>query len=86
MDEIINTINFDLTQFPINDLEIIFFFFKAFSVVFTFLFLLYSIILARQTAVLRDTLSTPNNGVIVFISQVQLIISVVLLLYALFLL
>lgn len=81
MDGIIN-----IFQFPISDTEIIFFFFKAFSVVFTFLFLLYSIILARQTSILRDTLSTPNNGVIVLISQVQLIISVVLLLYALFLL
>ena len=76
---------FDISQISISDRDIIFFFFKAFSVVFAFIFLIYSIILARQTQVLKDTLSTENNGIIMLISQVQLLLSVLVLLYALFL-
>lgn len=76
---------FDLSRIFISDAEIIFFFFKAFGVVFAFLFFVYSIILARQTDVLKDTLSTSNDGIIVLISQVQLLVSVFILLYALFL-
>ena len=76
---------FDISQISISDRDIIFFFFKAFSVVFAFIFLLYSIILVRQTQVLKDTLSTENNGIIMLISQVQLLLSVLVLLYALFL-
>lgn len=76
---------FDISQISISDRDIIFFFFKAFSVVFAFIFLIYSIILVRQTQVLKDTLSTENNGIIMLISQVQLLLSVLVLLYALFL-
>lgn len=77
--------NFDITQVSITDADIAFFFFKAFSIVFALLFFIYSVILARQTGVLKDTLSTENNGIIMVVSQVQLIASVLILLYALFL-
>lgn len=83
--DIDNLFNFDISQIAISDTDIIFFFFKAFAVVFAFLFFIYAVILARQTDVLKDTLSTSNNAIIVLISQVQLLVSVFILLYALFL-
>ncbi|MCX7996170.1 MAG: hypothetical protein N2691_00215 [Patescibacteria group bacterium] len=70
----------------LSDIEIIYFFFKAFSVVFSLLFLVYAVIMVRQTAVLRDTLSTSNDGLFAFLSNVQLIVAVILILYSLILL
>lgn len=72
--------------FRLTDRELINFFFKAFAIVFSMLYLIYTIILSRQTSVLTDTLSTRENGSIRAISNVQLIASIFIFLFSLFLL
>jgi hypothetical protein len=68
----------------VSDRDLISFFFKSFSVVFSFLFVVYSVVLVRQTEVLNSTLETKNKGAISFGSNVQLLLSVFILLLALF--
>lgn len=69
----------------LTDKDFIFFFLKSFSVVFALFFVIYSIILVRQTTILNETLTTRRTGFFIFISQVQLLLSIFVLLLALFL-
>ncbi len=76
--------NWFTNLFFVSDGDLISFFFKAFAVVFSFLFVVYSVVLVRQTEVLNSTLETKNKGAISFGSNVQLLLSVFILLLALF--
>ena len=69
----------------LSDTDFIFFFTKSFSVAFSLFFVIYSIILVRQTIVLNETLTTHRTGFFILISQVQLLLSIFVLLLALFL-
>ena len=77
-------IRFFENLFTISDAEFITFFFKAFAVVFSILFVVYAIIMTRQTKVLTTTLETQSNSFIVLISNVQLVVSIFILLLAIF--
>ena len=77
-------INFFQNLFTITDAEFITFFFKAFAIVFSILFVVYTIIMSRQTKVLTTTLETQSNSFIVLISNVQLVVSIFILLLAIF--
>lgn len=70
----------------LSDIEIIRFFFKLFSVVFGFLYLVYTIILVRQTSVLNDTLTTGQRNGINLISIILLIVGIAAFGYAIFIL
>lgn len=69
----------------LTDRDFIFFFMKSFSVVFSLFFVIYSVILVRQTTILNETLTTRRTGFFILISQVQLLLSIFILLLALFL-
>lgn len=71
--------------FSLTDTQLINFFFKAFSIVFALLYLIFAVILVRQTRILRDTLMTRNNTTYTAVSNVQLVVAIVLFLFALFL-
>ena len=61
------------------------FFIKAFAVVLSFIYLLYAIVITRQVGVMNRTLRTPLGGLLTFISFLQVIIALGLVIYAVFL-
>lgn len=67
-----------------TDENIIRFFFKAFSIVFSLMYLLYAIVIYKQTQVMTKTIETRSNGIILSISLIQLLLGIVLLIFAIF--
>lgn len=60
-------------------------FIKAFAVLFAFMYLLFSIIIIRQTQIMNDTFSTKMSSVLSTISFLHIIFAGILILVALFL-
>jgi len=60
-------------------------FIKAFAVLFAFMYLLFSIIIIRQTQIMNDTFTTKMSSVLSTISFLQIIFAGILILVALFL-
>lgn len=58
--------------------NIINFFFKAFALVFSFLFVLYSIVIYKQTQVMIRSVNTKNNSFILLLSLIQIVIGLIL--------
>jgi hypothetical protein len=54
-------------------------FLKGFAILSCFIYVIYSIVLLRQTRVMVKTVEDVNGGVFLFISLLQLIISFILL-------
>lgn len=67
-----------------TDENIVRFFFKAFSIVFSLMYLLYAIVIYKQTQVMIRTVETKSNGIILSLSLVQLFLGIVLLIFAFF--
>lgn len=59
--------------------------FKAFAIVFSLLYLLYAIIIAKQTEVMNRTLEVKNNHIFFLISTTQIFAGIVLIILAIFL-
>lgn len=59
-------------------------FVKSFAILFSFLFVIYSIVLLRQTKQMVHTLQVRKSYIFVLISTIQLLASLVLLLLAIF--
>ncbi|KKP29279.1 MAG: hypothetical protein UR15_C0018G0005 [Parcubacteria group bacterium GW2011_GWA2_31_28] len=57
-------------------------FFKAFAILFSILYLLYAIVISKQTQVMNHTLSVKNNNIITFISSLHITIGLILVLLA----
>jgi hypothetical protein len=55
-------------------------FFKAFAIFFATIFLIYSIVILKQTKVMNETFTTKNAALIFAISLFQLILAVLLIL------
>lgn len=62
------------------------FFFKAFAVVISLIYLVFAIVVFRQTQVMSRSLVTKNNGIIVTISFILILIGVALIFYSIFIL
>jgi hypothetical protein len=60
-------------------------FFKLFAVLFAFIFLIYSIVVFRQSKIMNQTFTTKNAYLIRAISFFQLLLSILLLIVAIFL-
>jgi len=58
---------------------------KTVSMVFSFLFFIYTLIVYRQTIIMIKTLTVSREKIISFISFLQVIIALVLILMSLFL-
>ena len=71
--------------FSFSDGDLISFFFKIFSVTFSLFFVLYGIVLVRQTSILNKTLTTNSQGVVSTISTVLLLLGIFVFLVAIFL-
>lgn len=54
-------------------------FFKVFSIVFSFLYLIYALVIYKQTEVMTRTLESQQNALILLISLIQIIIGLALL-------
>ena len=71
---------FNLDTFPPITSQLLFeLFFKAFAVLSSFMFLVYAIVVLRQTQVMNRTLITLYGTVYIFISIVQIILALFLI-------
>ncbi|MFA9288993.1 MAG: DUF5657 family protein [Weeksellaceae bacterium] len=61
-------------------------FFKAFAVFFAFFYLIYAIIITRQTQIMNKTLSTHTGPIIFALSFLQIIFALLLIIASLTLL
>ncbi|PIV09367.1 hypothetical protein COS31_03230 [Candidatus Roizmanbacteria bacterium CG02_land_8_20_14_3_00_36_15] len=71
----------DLGQL-INNQGLLGFFFKSFTLVFSVIYLLYAVVIYKQTQVMDKTLTTGGGKLIVFISFLQIILSFFIILLA----
>ena len=55
------------------------FFFKAFAITLSLLYLIYTIVIFRQVQIMTRTLITRGNGVIILISFIQILLAVLLI-------
>lgn len=67
----------------LSDRNLISLFFKAFAVILSFLYLIYTIIAQRQTKLMIRTLASPRQGLILFISTLQVFVAIALVIMAL---
>lgn len=72
----------DFTNFFTTQ-NIIQLFFKLFSVVFSVMYLLYAVIIERQTTIMNKTLQSREAGLIFFVSTLQIVAGVLLVLLSL---
>ncbi len=68
----------------LRNVDLIYLFFKAFAIVFSLFYLIYALVLLKQTQVMNATLQTGGRALINLISFVQLLIGVLLVLLAIF--
>jgi hypothetical protein len=79
-------------NFPFNftGIEIIVLFFKIFAIVFSLMYFVYSIIVFRQILTMSKTIQISDTGVVkrenfmVFITKLQILVSFILLIFAVF--
>ena len=72
--------------FNFSGLSLIMLFTRVFLIAFGILYLLYTIVLVRQTQVLNRTVESQSSPLIALGSQIQLFLSIILILLAVFLL
>jgi len=66
----------------LNNQSLLSFFIKAFALVFSIIFLLFTVVVYKQTQTMNKTLSTSVGGVIVSISFLQMLIALIIVLLA----
>lgn len=69
----------------LNGQTIIMIAFKAFAIVFSLFYLLYAVVVAKQTQVMNKTLEIKNNHIFFIISSAQIITGFILIVLAIFL-
>ncbi|MBI2641629.1 hypothetical protein HYW87_03485 [Candidatus Roizmanbacteria bacterium] len=77
--------NFDDLFTLFANQNIIGLFFKTFAVIFSFLYLIYSLVIFKQTQVMTKTLENDSNSFILLISLIQIIIGLALVFISLLL-
>ncbi len=65
--------------------EFINFFVKTFSVVFSFLYFIYSLVILKQTKIMTKSISLTNSPFVVLISRLQVFTSLILIILSIFL-
>jgi len=68
-----------------NNREIILIFFKAFSLIFSFLYFIFSLITFQQTKAMTKIVKLKESEILIFLSFIQLILSIILFTAAFFL-
>lgn len=76
--------NFDLSQLIsfFTQQNIVNFFFKAFSILFSVMYLIFAFVIYKQTQVMIKTISGHNYSLLLFISGLQIIVAIFLLIFA----
>jgi hypothetical protein len=72
----------DLTTISISDDAIIAFFFWAFAILFALFYILFAVVVTKQTAVLNRSLKSPSASLIFFISAMQIPVAAALLIFS----
>lgn len=72
MDEILRLLTTDSN-------ELIALFLKAFAVLFSFSYLVYAVIITRQTQNMNKTFTTKSSGILFFMSFLQILFAVILI-------
>lgn len=62
------------------------FLFKAFAVIFSVMYLLYAVVISKQTGTMNKTLESSNNKVLFFIASLQIFLGFILIILSIFLL
>ncbi|OGK27545.1 hypothetical protein A3C28_05935 [Candidatus Roizmanbacteria bacterium RIFCSPHIGHO2_02_FULL_39_9] len=65
-----------------TDLNILNFFFKAFAVVFSLMYVIYSVVILKQTQIMIKTIESDSSSFILLISIIQLFVAILLLLFS----
>lgn len=73
----------DFSQLLSNQ-NVLSFFFKAFSWVFSVIYLLFTLVIYKQTQTMNKTLTTHWGNLIVFISFLQIILALIIILLVIF--
>jgi hypothetical protein len=68
-----------LDLFSISNTAIFILFAKAFAVLFSVLYLVYALVMVRQTQIMNKTFQTAFSGVIFFISLLQVVFALILI-------
>lgn len=68
-----------LDLFTISNTEIFILFAKAFAVLFSFLYLVYAVVMTRQTQVMNKTFHTNYSGFLLFVSALQILFAFILI-------
>ncbi len=74
-----------LDLFSVSNTTIFVLFAKAFAVLFSFLYLVYAVVMTRQTQVMNKTFQTRYSGLLLFISSLQILLAFVLIFVSIFL-
>ena len=77
-----NNITFESLMVYLSGLSLTTFFIKAFSIVFALLLTVYGVVTYKQVQEMVRTVRNPRNPKIIFITFMQIIIGMCLLLYA----
>jgi hypothetical protein len=70
----------------INSREIVTFLFKAFALVLSVIYLLYAIVVSKQTEIMNRTLESKSNYILFFVASLQITLAFILIILAIFLL
>lgn len=68
-----------LELFSISNTSLFVLFAKAFAVLFSFLYLVYAVVMTRQTQVMNKTFHTRYSGLLLFISFFQILLAFILI-------
>jgi len=58
------------------------FFFKVFAITLSFIYLIFAVVIFRQTQIMLRTLISKNQGIILLLSFVQIILAALLIILA----
>lgn len=66
----------------LNDQNLLNFFFRSFACVFSFIYLLFAIVIYKQTQMMNRTLTTKWGSYIIFLSLLQIVVALIIILLA----
>lgn len=65
--------------FTSGSTEIFYLFFKAFAVLFSVLYLVYALVITRQTQIMNNTFTTNSKNILVFVAFLQILFALFLI-------
>lgn len=68
-----------LDLFTISNTTLFILFAKAFAILFSFLYLVYAVVMTRQTQIMNKTFHTRYSGLLLLISALQIVMAFVLI-------